>query len=685
MGTVDAVTDHWAVLIGINYYRNEYKNLSGCVRDVTMMKEFLEAAPMDVNIVTFTASLPSDPSIPRPAEQRQESWPTYDNITTELRNLTAKARPGNFVYIHYSGHGAPIRDTSEQHGTQKDLALVLFDDEQEAKGWRYLHGREFAKLLNEMVKKGLSITLVLDCCFSGSVVRHGDSSGLGIRTIDYDPTIDAAYPLSPSRSLSPSFRVSGRRDAHIVPKWLINPDGYTILSACGPHENTTELQTDVGIHGPLSYLLHEVLRSLRASGTQVTNQSLFRYLCTMFHAHRPQQRPMRYGNPNLSFFGGRILESNPSITSVFRNENEKEDQVEWNPLYLREGHAHGVQKGDEYALYPFDSSDDVLKRTIQAFTKVRVDSVGGLFSELVGIDQSFDLSKVETGWNARRLTCLTPRKTMVQLEAQIGNEDEWMTAAKRLQFMALSAQNRSSQPASFNVVINKLNEYEIVNESLQRVAGLPTIPLDRKGAMDCVLDILEHVARFKYIEAIENRIPNPSFENSFNLEIIGPKGEDERGILSIVDGAKFRITLKNNGQYTLYLHLYDLGPSWQIEDLILDGDAGDYLVVPPGDKREMEVKMTLEESPSHQVQYECEDIMKFFVTSKPSSFSALVMEKIPKHANEIQGPLRGDHNRLSNFLSKLSTPLRGEKDDPLDGEWVSRNYIVCTLVETSDA
>ena len=79
-----------------------------------------------------------------------------------------------------------------------DLSLVLLG---EVSGIRYLSGRELAALVDKMVKKRLHITLVLDCCFSGGVVRQESVQesvqDAAIRHIAYDSAVDAMYPCAP--------------------------------------------------------------------------------------------------------------------------------------------------------------------------------------------------------------------------------------------------------------------------------------------------------------------------------------------------------------------------------------------------------------------------------------------------------------------------------------------------------
>lgn len=100
------------------------------------------------------------------------------------------AKGGDFVYIHYSGHGTRL---------PSGLALVLLSED--GRGSRYLRGRNLASDLHNMVKKGLRVTLVLDCCFSGSVVRNSDWHGFEVRCIDYNPTVDDVSLQEHSASL----------------------------------------------------------------------------------------------------------------------------------------------------------------------------------------------------------------------------------------------------------------------------------------------------------------------------------------------------------------------------------------------------------------------------------------------------------------------------------------------------
>ena len=332
MSQVDAETNQWAILIGVNFYKG--MPLKGCVRDVELMKQWFgynHYIGSEARIVTLTATTPDNPDSCYPTET-PDSWPTYENVTSSLKNTTAQAKPGASVYIHFSGYGVRTEDpsaSSNRNQNSGDIALVLFDT---ARGCSYLLGQELANRLNDMVKKGLLVTLVLDCGFSGSAVPHGSP---------YDDSIGA---ISSRSSL---------RDARTLPEWLINPDGYTILTACGPHEQAANITLSDGEKtGAFSYLLVSALHSFSKSGTEITHQSLYQRLCDQFHANWPRQTPMCYGNKHLPVFG----KPRPSLDAAF---NPVSEISKHNRLQPGAGYTHSVREGDEFAIYSFDSPASV--------------------------------------------------------------------------------------------------------------------------------------------------------------------------------------------------------------------------------------------------------------------------------------------------------------------------------------
>ena len=130
MNEVDAVKNHWAVLIGINFYGKPLKDekpLKGCVRDVESIKQYLEAGSTPLNVCTFTASEPSDPNSRHPAE-KPDSWPTFENVTSSLTKIIAEAQPGDLCISIALDMGRermlPLRNTATRIYRRSDFSSV---------------------------------------------------------------------------------------------------------------------------------------------------------------------------------------------------------------------------------------------------------------------------------------------------------------------------------------------------------------------------------------------------------------------------------------------------------------------------------------------------------------------------------------------------------------------------------
>ncbi|KAK3613486.1 hypothetical protein LTR22_028130 [Elasticomyces elasticus] len=227
-----------AILVGIDAYPDE--PLKSCVRDVEKIKECLEEKVVSINIQTLTAHSLESKTID------ESQRPTYRGVASALENTTLQASRGDFVYIHYSGHGTrlpPCFDFSNR--STGDLALVLLEGGQSKE--IYLRGPRLAGYLRAMVEKGLIVTLVLDCCFSATVYRNSDTE---VRYLPSDPTAAPTYQMDLDTGIPDTSFRSENRDASMRDNWLLDPDQYVILAACGPNENakvTMDSEGDTGI------------------------------------------------------------------------------------------------------------------------------------------------------------------------------------------------------------------------------------------------------------------------------------------------------------------------------------------------------------------------------------------------------------------------------------------------------
>ncbi|KAK5633389.1 hypothetical protein RRF57_009103 [Xylaria bambusicola] len=335
-----AIVTHYALLIGVDFYPNKgpkkRRSLIGSVRDAQEIKKYLVGSPISFDIQMLTAS-PRESDASRPAESR-EDLPTHSNVISNLEKITSRAAIGDFVYIHFSGHGTAVEPDGEVlNSSTGDLALVLLASDDETK-IQYLRGSELAFQLKNMVEKGLKVTLVLDCCASGSVKR--DKLDPSVRYLPYDPVVDMAYPPIPGRSLGSEDEAMypAYRDASMRLNWLVNPDGYTILTACGPTETAREMNVEGQAHGALSYFLTRTFaRYKRVGGKQ---QHIYSHLCARFKESCPQQNPMLYGNKNIGFFDNTNYMLDTAPIPIIKKLDGS--------LQLDAGQAHGVCDRDRF-------------------------------------------------------------------------------------------------------------------------------------------------------------------------------------------------------------------------------------------------------------------------------------------------------------------------------------------------
>ena len=76
-------------------------------------------------------------------------------MNSGVEKITPLAKPGDFVYIHYSGNGTRMKLSSEySNKATGDLALDLLEGTN-GNHIHYLRGLELAYLLKSMVTKGL--------------------------------------------------------------------------------------------------------------------------------------------------------------------------------------------------------------------------------------------------------------------------------------------------------------------------------------------------------------------------------------------------------------------------------------------------------------------------------------------------------------------------------------------------
>ena len=343
----------YALLIGIDCYLPNklpggayYKSLSGCVNDITLMEGFLKARMglREECILKLTSS----GSGPYPYEPAEE-WPTYQNMVSAFRQVTAEASSESQVFIYYSGHGGRTPALHPELKTNGlDEALVPADIGDTTA--RYLRDIELAYLLQEMVDKQLWVTIVLDSCHSGGAVRgNSDIAVRGLDVVDRSPRPPGSVVASMEALAETWQRLGGEtaRNLEVGAGWLPDPGGYVLLAACRPSESAYETSFDGERHGVLSYWL---LDALQQAAPGLTYRQLHSRVLARVHSRFNLQTPMLVGSGDRAVFGSDQVQPHFSVTVM-------ETDAAHQRLRLNTGQAQGIKAGARFDIYPLQAAD----------------------------------------------------------------------------------------------------------------------------------------------------------------------------------------------------------------------------------------------------------------------------------------------------------------------------------------
>jgi Caspase domain/Domain of unknown function (DUF4384) len=145
-----------ALLVGINKYTNS-EPLRGCVNDVLLQKHLL------IHRFGFN---PQDIKILLDGDATRRSI-----LTAFEQHLIDRAKPGDTVVFHFSGHGSRIEDPDKDEPDGLNSTLVPIDSGYKAGGGVVQDIMGHTLFLLMYALKTDNVTVVLDSCYSGGAKR----------------------------------------------------------------------------------------------------------------------------------------------------------------------------------------------------------------------------------------------------------------------------------------------------------------------------------------------------------------------------------------------------------------------------------------------------------------------------------------------------------------------------------
>ncbi|KAH7014189.1 uncharacterized protein B0I36DRAFT_369175 [Microdochium trichocladiopsis] len=648
-----------AVLIGIDDYPQS--PLKSCVRDVEIVARAIENTidPSRLQCYIYAAGRQLDEKTAKSDNLRVVQRPTLHNIIECLKNIPHDAEPGDFVYIHFSGHGTRMNPKFDYSNQQTgDLALVLLASGESSE--TDLKGPRLAGLIKKMIEKELVITVVLDCCFSGSVYRESVNvdEGGDIRYLPsrHQPTQSAKQDDDVDLSSNNAPSKGSLRSASMNDNWLLRPDKYTILAACGPLEKAkgaaiTEIGDKQVRNGALSYLL---VQALEKFGLSMRHKDIFRYLAAQFWELGRRQNPVLYGNDDQAFFGPPQPEWASRLIGLAIHEGS---------LRLLAGRAHGVRDGDSVGLYTLEA----IKGQGMVETIVRVLDSRPLTSVL---DTSSTTAELRAFLAARLMTSSTLSQLHISWAGSAGPEVE-LKAALLSRSLSMHKNDREAKP-NFAIAQDLEGKYSITHGENENL--LPNLQY-RLTRADDVCDVLEHLARFQMVEQLRRET-----ESALNFRVwlkVGDELIPPFKPIEVRDDDSIELQIKNTGDIKLYVYVLYLGATWEVQCL----HKATHAVIYPRESSQSNINTKKKSTVSKKIrmnvpmalrkQRRIKDTIKVFITNQSTNFKCLELSRL----DELMGKFSHKHNQTDDGVLRdlsRSPPI----DD--DEDWVGLNFPIYT-------
>ena len=144
-----------ALFIGINYV-GQQGELRGCHNDVIAMQTMVSKWGYSVQDTEKCMTLMDD---------GQHRSPTHANIVEGFQWLVTGAKSGDSLFMHYSGHGGYVRDDSGDEDDRRDETIIPVD----YGSMGQIKDDEIFATLVAPLPSGVTFTVVMDCCHSGTV------------------------------------------------------------------------------------------------------------------------------------------------------------------------------------------------------------------------------------------------------------------------------------------------------------------------------------------------------------------------------------------------------------------------------------------------------------------------------------------------------------------------------------
>lgn len=284
--------EKYAVLVGVSRYASlpQNRQLSGSANDVKLMQRVLKNAGFDAQHMQILAD-GVDAASP----------PTRLGILAALHNVSLKALAGDFVYLHFSGHGSqqPMDSFDLKNHETDGLDEIFLPsdigrwDGKTATVRNAIIDNEFDREIMAIRKRGAFVWAVFDTCHAGTLSRGASRGAAANARLNTDFGGERSREVTPQELGVPAVLLAHSQQNHrgattsekkqkSAIDGAVNLGGFVGFYAAQSDQTTTETSFKVGdeklTHGVFSLHLAQVISTFpKASYRQLGQHLLNRY------------------------------------------------------------------------------------------------------------------------------------------------------------------------------------------------------------------------------------------------------------------------------------------------------------------------------------------------------------------------------------------------------------------------
>lgn len=658
----------YALLVGIDNYPAPVSPLKGCINDVIAIEEYLRSRVKTEGWNLHLKTL-------------KDEQATRLAIIDNFRQHLCQANSNDVALFYYSGHGSREPAPPEFWHLQPNKlneTLVCYESRL-PRGWD-LADKELAKLISEVAQKNPHITLIFDCCHSGSGTRNPFQE-TAVREYVND---ERSRPLD-------SFIFSPQEIQNLISSdkqtsgWNLPRGQHILFASCQEEETAKEYRADGEHRGAFCYFLTQTLQQIQGN---LTYRDLFKRTNALVRSKIKQQSPQLEAidtrDLDQLFLGGAISDRHPYYTVSYHK------QYGW---VIDGGAVHGVPRRDgsetmHLALFPIETQGQDLRKLSNKIGEAQVTEVLPQLSK-VTISNVTNLDQEQTFKAVITSLPLPPKGVRFAGDAE------------GVQFLqqALQTITNKNQPSLYvrEVGDNEKAEFKVLacngEYIITRPAdGLPIVNEIQGYTKDSAIQViqrLEHITRWTNLSELSSPANSPIRPDAIKMEIYqGDKvlsdGEIHLNYYQDDSGKwnkpTFQIKLKNTSDETLYCALLNLTEQFAINAGFFE--AG-YVKLEPNQEAWALGKKSI---PAIVPQYlwergitEYQDILKLIVCT--SEFDATLLEQdkldLPRQKYTRRTLQKSTLNRLMSRLQErdLITDDEAEEYD----DWVTSQVVIKTI------